>query len=523
MPEGRPADVIPTLPGLLLFFALLLASLVSGLLSGAPALAQSGEMRIGRLVDWTTLDPHRARSSAETEILRLIGETPLTLAADGRTLRPGFAESWTVSPDRKTYTLTLQEGLAFCSGKKATAEDVVRSVKRWLDPKIKGAATHLAGPLATVTAEDDRTVRYRLTAPYSEMLHALTDTAHTLIDVDQAETAGEAFGTEAVDGTGPYCLTGRREDGTTVLTRKGDWARKGPGPALLGPYTVPPARIAFVSYGEERDLLDALMEGRIDRTREAPFWALGYLREDPRFAVTPAPGRAWSWHLGLVSGRLLLSDRRVRQAIGSAIDLGPILAEEFAGEVLPAGHIVDPAVLDALPESDPGPFSLDPDRADALLVEAGWRRGPDGNRLKDGEVLDLVAYVPARGPAKRMMTAIAGQLATLGISVTVREFEGADYWRALGTGSYDLYVMGLPYRTAGEVMRLGFASSAVGATNRVGWRDAERTDLLLRQALLAASDAARRDAHHEVQRVLENEFLWVPIAHERNFWVDLVR
>jgi len=363
-------------------------------------------------------------------------------------------------------------------------------------------------------------VRYTLTEPFSEMLYALTDTAHTLIDVNEAAADGPAYGADGVDGTGPYCFIERGGDGATVLARKRDWTRKGPGPAILGPDTVPPGRIVLRAFDSERGLIDALMDGRIDRTRSAPYWALGYLRDDPRFRVVEAPWRHWSWHLGMVSGRSSLSDRRVRRAIGLTIDLGPILAQEFSGEALPATHIVDPDALDALPAASAAPFILDRDHADALLVEAGWRRGPDGIRVRDGEALDLVAYAPAGGPAARMMAAIAGQLQGLGIQVTLRSFEGEAYWQALATDSYDLFVMGLPYRTAGELLRLGFASDAIGGTNRVRWHDPDRTDRLLRDALRATDDAERRRLHQEAQRHLEGEFLWVPLAHERHFWVD---
>lgn len=480
---------------------------VFALVGVVPAAAQ--ELRIARLTDWSTLDPHQTRSSGATEILRLIGETPVRLSPDLKGIEPGYAESWAVSQDRLSYTLTLQEGLAFCSGKTVTAADVVTSTERLLD---LGKLSYLAGPIQSVEALDDRRVRFELKVPDVNFLRYLAGSPHTLIDPAIAAEEGVAFGASGIDGTGPYCFVERLENGDTVLARKRSWSRKGSGPDLSG-VLVPPGRVVFVPYSDERALLDALIDGSVDMTRHAPLWALGYLREDDAFAVIESQRRFWSWHLGLRPSRPLTGDASIRAAIASAIDLGPLLANEFSGEALPALHMIDPRAEGALAEDVAPATSLDREAADRLLTEAGWTLDDAGKRVKDGEPLDLVAYVTAQGPSKRLMDAIAAQLETLGITVTIQAYQGDAYWRALADGDYDFYVMGLPYTTAEEFLMLTFSSSALGATNRLGWQD-EETDSVLIAARSNPDQTARFDAVRDLQQSLAQRQVLIGLAHE---------
>ncbi len=95
----------------------------------------------------------------------MLGDTLVTLDFDMKTVRPGLAKSWTVSPDGKTYTFNLRDDVTFCDGKKMTADDVVYSIKRWADPATRSPVAWRAGPIDDVVAINPTTVEYRLKAP----------------------------------------------------------------------------------------------------------------------------------------------------------------------------------------------------------------------------------------------------------------------------------------------------------------------------------------------------------------------
>ena len=109
-----------------------------GLAAAASLLALSGawasEINIAREMDSNNYDPHKSTALAAAEILFMLGDTLVSIEPDMQTLAPGLATSWEVSEDGLTYTFKLRDDVKFCDGRAMTAEDVVYSFNRWLDP-----------------------------------------------------------------------------------------------------------------------------------------------------------------------------------------------------------------------------------------------------------------------------------------------------------------------------------------------------------------------------------------------------
>src|SRR6056297_1282073 len=112
---------------------LLLAGLVATLPLGGMAAAQ--EITIVREVDSNNYDPQKSVARAAAEGLFMMGDTLVSLEPDMQTVSDGLAHKWDVSEDGRTYTFHLKDGVTFCDGKEMTAEDVVYSIKRWVDPE----------------------------------------------------------------------------------------------------------------------------------------------------------------------------------------------------------------------------------------------------------------------------------------------------------------------------------------------------------------------------------------------------
>ena len=131
---------------------LLLAALAATAIGAAtPALAQK-TVTIVREIDTDRYDPHKSTSRSGAEVMYMIGDTMVSLDFDMKTLKPGLAKSWTVSPDGMTYTFKLRDDVTFCSGKKMTAKDVVATYERWLDPETKGLVKWRMGDVDKVSA-----------------------------------------------------------------------------------------------------------------------------------------------------------------------------------------------------------------------------------------------------------------------------------------------------------------------------------------------------------------------------------
>ena len=135
----------------------------------------------------------------------MLADTLVTLDYDMKTIQPGVAESWSVSPDGLVYTFNLRKDVKFCDGKPMKAEDVVYSLKRWINPETKSPVRWRAGKVADIVAKDDYTVDYKLSSPYSEMLYQLTQSFAVIVDKDNVAKLGPDFGVKGFNGTGPFC------------------------------------------------------------------------------------------------------------------------------------------------------------------------------------------------------------------------------------------------------------------------------------------------------------------------------
>ncbi len=168
--------------------ALAAVALTGGLGIATPALAQNS-ITIVREVDSDRYDPHRSTARAASEVLFMLGDTLVSLDYDMSTIKPGLAESWTVSPDGKTYTFKIRSDVQFCDGRKMTADDVVYSIKRWIDPATRSPVRWRAGDVDDIVAKDATTVEYRLKAPFSELLYQLTQSFAIIIDKARGNSA----------------------------------------------------------------------------------------------------------------------------------------------------------------------------------------------------------------------------------------------------------------------------------------------------------------------------------------------
>jgi ABC-type transport system substrate-binding protein len=136
----------------------------AALLSTVPLVSASaqGTVVIMRTNDANNYDPQRTGTRAGTEIIAMLSDSLVAIAADMKTIEPDLAESWTVSPDGLVYTFTLRRDVRFCDGRPMSSDDVVYTLKRWLDPETKSPTRSRAGDVKEIVAVDPYTVRYVL-------------------------------------------------------------------------------------------------------------------------------------------------------------------------------------------------------------------------------------------------------------------------------------------------------------------------------------------------------------------------
>ncbi|THH35400.1 ABC transporter substrate-binding protein [Aliishimia ponticola] len=482
----------------------------TALLLGA-GLAQASELTIVREVDSNNYDPHKSTARAASEILFMLGDTLVSLAPDMQTIEPGIAESWEVSEDATTYTFKLREDVTFCDGKPLTAADVAYSVNRWIDPDTKSPVAWRAGEVESVTAVDDYTVEYKLKAPFSELLYQLTQSFGTIIDQANVEALGPDFGISGFNGTGPYCWVEWTPRDKMIIEKHEAFTWGAPFHSNTGPASID--KITWQIVPEENTRTVAVITGQSQVTQYVPYIALEQLAASPGVEVVRSDLAFWTYYMGFKIDKETVSDPAVRKAINLAVDQAAMSEDLFFGVVQPAYSYVSQEALDWNTAVDDKLLKYDVAEANKILDDAGWVRGDDGVRSKDGVRLSPTAYVFAGSTWGKLSEAVQAYLREIGVDMQIQAFDATVAWGKLATQEFDMYGMSFPYVSSGDALNLYFRSQNMPSPNRMNWNDAETDELLLAGAT-ATSDEGRASAYGEVLDKVHEAAVWLPLYHE---------
>ena len=176
-----------------------------------------------------------------------------------------------------------------------------------------------------------------------------------------------------------------------------------------------------------------------------------------------------------------------------------------------------PAVLDFNAKVDRAIYGENVKEAEKLLDEAGWKKGADGFRYKDGKKLAPLVY-GISGAFKEIAEAVQGDLRKVGIDLQIQLFDSTVAWGKLATQEFDAFGMSFPYVSAGDALNLYFRSANTPTPNRMNWKDKE-TDELLDKGSTGADDETAQRPTRAVQEKVHDAAVWIPLYHEPLFVV----
>src|SRR5947208_746309 len=183
--------------------------------ANAPAV-EGGVYRRPLGSDPATLDPGRIRDIFGLSVAQQLFDG-LVQFDQTLTITPALAQFWMASRDGLTWTFTLRKGVRFHHGREVTAEDVVYSLTRLLDPRTRSGAADLfsnvmgarefregrAKTVAGLAAKDRYTVQIVLNEAVGPFVAVLAVGHAKIVPKDGVEQLGEGFGVQPV-GTGPF-------------------------------------------------------------------------------------------------------------------------------------------------------------------------------------------------------------------------------------------------------------------------------------------------------------------------------
>ncbi len=395
-----------------MFARLKLTVAVLALTAGA-ALAAQDTITIGMVLEPQNLDPTEGAAAATDEVVYANVFEGLTRFGPDGSVRPGLAESWTVSEDGLVYTFRLRDGVTFHDGTSFDAEDVKFSLDRARAEDSKNAQKALFSNISDVTVVDPLTVAVTLSDPDGAFPFNMAWGDAVIL---APETAAEAA-TNPV-GTGPFRFAERNEgDRVELVAYDGYW---GPKPALKQ------ATFKFIS--DPTAAYAAMMAGDVDAFPNYPApETLAQLAADPRFKVIVGSTEGETI-LAMNNKTETLSNIKVREAIAHAINRQDIIDGAMFGYGTPIGtHFAphNPDYIDLTSLSD-----FDPEKSKALLAEAGVTN------------LTLRLALPPPTYARRGGEIIAAQLKDVGINVEITNLEWAQWLEQVFKGKdFDLTIV----------------------------------------------------------------------------------
>ncbi len=465
--------------------ALLCASMLVSLSVGAAAQT----LNVGIQNEPNTLDPQWNLVGNNTQAARNIYDS---LSARDRNLQlvPSLALSWRAVDDT-TWEYKLRPGVKFHDGSDFTAEDVKFTIARVGSiPGNPNSYAVYVGQIREVVVVDPLTVRFVTNGP-APLLPTNLSNIFILSSRNGVQPNGDFNSGKAAIGTGPYRVVSW-QPGSPLVLRRNDayWGDRQPWQDVrLVPISRDSARVA------------ALLAGDIDFINRVPIADLARLKQDQRIRVF-AGDSAYVYMLfpdvendspqgvkdnaGNAMARNPFKDARVRRALSLAINRQAIVERTMEGQASVANQAVPAGFFGHSTRIAPAAF--DPERARALLAEAGYR---------DGFQVDLSCPNDRFANDAKICEAVAQFLVRVGIKTQVSAMPSTVFFPRRGKKEFGLHMAGWGSLTGessyflGAQVHTASRELGLGAINTNGISDPE-IDKLIQEARPVLDDGKRR-------------------------------
>jgi peptide/nickel transport system substrate-binding protein len=393
--------------------------------------------------------------------------------------------------DDTTYEIDLRADATFQNGDPVTADDVVFSYNRVLDPASGSLFTTYIDFIDTVTAVDGDTVQITTDYPYS----LINDRLGIVKIVPQAvvEADPDAFGANPI-GSGPYSLVSATPEDKLVFERYEDY--NGPRPALA-------AGMNWNLLADASARVTAMSTGTIQAMEDVPYIDVDSLASTVDVDSVQSFGLLF---MMFNTDAAPFDDVRVRQALFYALDMDKIIETGLLGNAT--------AATSFLPESYPNyneastVYSYDPEKAQSLLEEAGV------------EDLSITLLTTDTGWVKEIAPLIKESLDAVGVKTTLDIGQSASMYEKVDSGDYTVAVApGDPsvFGSDPDLLMNWWYGDNVWTNTRTNWADTEdyaQLRELLGTAIQQEGDA-QQETWNEAFDLLSDQAVLYPLLHRK--------
>lgn len=466
--------------------------------------APAGLMRVAIANQPDSLDPAIGQFAASALLYKQLF-TPLTDYGDDLQLAPGLAARWETPDSGQTWRFVLREGLHWSDGHPLTAEDIVWSVHRFLDPgtaggelgdffAVENAMAVLAGerPVADlgVSVPSPGVVEFRLTQPLGLFPLLMREFYPFPRHVIERE-GNDWIRPEHFVGSGPFTLAGRGSLSFDLI--RNEYA--------IRPAAVPAVRVDVVDEPSTR--VRMFRAGDFDLVEQPPATQIATLRERLGSQIRSFPAPKFTY-LKINLRRQPLDQNVVRRAMFLAIDRRFLASQILSDTASPTERIIPPGrASDAMTEE-----------ARRLLAEAGYT----------GSNAPRIILRTTSGERERLAIAIADDWNRAGIETDLLATAPVDLYSSVDGGDFDAalshFDRGL--KTDPNFMMEPFTEG--GFADDSGWFDSSSDHTARFNGFIdtarSAVEEEQRTLHYTLaERDLLSQNVVIPLLHEQAHWL----
>lgn len=407
----------------LLACLVLLLSLSGLALSANPN--PKGQVIIGAIGDNETLNPLLSEANSETQLLNGVFSQLIRLNDKGDFI-PDLAkevptlENGGISSDGLTFTFHLRDDVKFHDGHPLTAEDVKFTWETIMNPDVQVVSRDGFDKISSLETPDAYTVIMHLDKFEANFLFTWAQTAGSIVPKHILGNVAPSEINKAQDysrnpiGSGPFKFAEWKDGQYTMLVANKEYFGEGPYLDRVIQKVVP----------DSNTLLTQIRTGEVDIAQLQP-GQYELAKAIPHIRVDLNPAATYQ-QITLNLDRPWFKDKKVRQALSYATPRDLIKNAVLKGVGVPAAGSTSP-VLWAYDESlEPHEFDLG--KANQLLDEAGWVKGADGIREKDGTKLSFTICTNAGNITREQIEQVLQQeWKKIGVDLNIRNYEWATF------------------------------------------------------------------------------------------------
>jgi peptide/nickel transport system substrate-binding protein len=417
-------------------------------------------------------------------------------------------ENGGISPDGLVWKIELKKGVKWQDGASFTAKDVEFTYQTIVRPDVAIRSRSGFDLIADFKILDDHNVEIILAKPYVpfawawQKMHIVPE--HILSTVGDINTA--AFNTNPI-GTGPYKLVKRVAGSHMIYEKNPDYHRGAPAVDKVIHKFVPDQTVAYTQFKTgEIDVfgLHGVPPERFEESRQLP---------DRDALETPAP---WVEFVYFNCGKPQFKEKVVRQALYYAIDKEKWIKDIYYGLPPRTLSYLHPTHWAYHPDlKDPG---YDPRRAAEMLEGAGWKKGADGIREKNGVKLNFSMSTTAGSKAREQAQAmVQSNWKEIGVAMEIKNMPASVVWGEYTTNSqFDTLMVGWEPTVGMDpdyAARCHSKQIPVKHGTGSNYVQYENPDLdkLLEEGVLISDMQKRKAVYHQIQAILHEDVPFAPI------------